>query len=714
MAYAPVHDYFDIHPTFSFPVEHGQYPVDQQEHVVSPESRSFSPASSRRKQQQQQQQQHADNATEFQEVSPYWATPGHPMPTAPSHQRGWSDSTISTEQGQPPLKMTKGDPSVSVSSTSPPSFTKKAITSLRLHRLHSGPWSLEITAMLISWAAVGAILGVLARFNGAALPAWPYYITLNALIALLAAIATATLGVALQSGLSQLKWIRFREGRAPLADMEAFDEASRGTWGALKLLATMRGGWLGSFGAVVAIVALALGPFAQQVVTYESRSVESPEGASINRALNYTGALPGKTSSTGFVPILPLKSAVYNGLFAESGRPGAALAFACPTGNCTWEPYETLGVCHSCTDLTPYLSVYCATNDTTTTSSSSSGEGCGWQVLSSSSSQGGVAIAGGRLDTGLDVFSMTSHVPAARGDMAHSTIVKLVFLGAEARDGRAGERRPWARQCVLSACAQTLASAVTNGVLEEKVVDSYVNATVLDISSDDDDDDGKDRHVYVANPRSNSSTPYVLGIEAMLAMRGWFATVFATGSAIRNPTGFNRTVGDDSSGGSGSGSSAVVVNLTVGISSGETFFDSDVVTAFYWNYYEYADGIDMLMSDTATSMTVAFRSFVGVEAVRGRATSAESYVRVHWGFAVLPILVVAGAALFLAVAIYRTKRSRTEPWKSSALAALLHGLDEDTRARLGDAGSLKEQKRWARGIKVQLNESVENRALLRG
>lgn len=437
-------------------------------------------------------------------------------------------------------------------------------------------------------------------------------------------------------------------------------------------------------------------------MTYESRSVESPRGASINRALNYTGALPGKTSSTGFVPILPLKSAVYNGLFAESGRPGAALAFECQTGNCTWEPYETLGVCHSCADLTPFLSVYCA-NETATGGSSSTGEGCGWQVP-----QGG-----GRLDTGLDVFSMTSHIPAARGDMPHSTIVKLVFLGTEAHDGLAGEKKPWARQCVLSACVQTLASAVANGVLEETVVDSYVNTTVLDISNDD--DDGKDRNVYAANPRSNnSSAPYVLGIEAMLAMRGWFATVFATGSAIRNAAGFNRTVGDDSS--SGSSSSAVVVNLTVGISSGETFFDSDVVTAFYWNYYEYADGLDMLMRDTATSMTVAFRGFQGAEPVRGRATSAESYVRVRWGFAVLPVLVVAGGALFLAAAAYRSRRSRAEPWKSSALAALLHGLDEDTRARFeGDAGgSLKEQKRRARGIKVQLNESDDNRVLLRG
>lgn len=238
MAYAPVHDYFDIHPTFSFPVEHGQYPVEQQ-HVVSPESRSFS---SRRKQQQQQQQQHADaDVTELQEVSPYWATPGHPMPTAPSHQRGWSDSTISTEE-EPPPPTAKGESVSASASTSmfPPPFAKRAAAYLQ--RLPDGPWTLEAVATLVSWAAVGAVLGVLARYNGAALPEWPYYVTLNAVIALLATVATATLGVALQAGLSQLKWVRFTEARAPLADAEAFDEASRGTWGALKLLATARGG----------------------------------------------------------------------------------------------------------------------------------------------------------------------------------------------------------------------------------------------------------------------------------------------------------------------------------------------------------------------------------------------------------------------------------------------------------------------------------------
>lgn len=85
-------------------------------------------------------------------------------------------------------------------------------------------------------------MGVVSRYNGRTLPDWPHDITLNALIALLATFANATISVCLASGISQAKWIRFKQEAAPLSDMEVFDEASRGSWGSLKLLVTARGG----------------------------------------------------------------------------------------------------------------------------------------------------------------------------------------------------------------------------------------------------------------------------------------------------------------------------------------------------------------------------------------------------------------------------------------------------------------------------------------
>jgi hypothetical protein len=111
------------------------------------------------------------------------------------------------------------------------------------HKLNPhGTWTFEILALVVALGAIGAIIGVVFRYNGRALPDWPHDITLNALIALLATFANATISVCLASGISQAKWIRFKQSAAPLSDMEVFDEASRGSWGSLKLLATARGG----------------------------------------------------------------------------------------------------------------------------------------------------------------------------------------------------------------------------------------------------------------------------------------------------------------------------------------------------------------------------------------------------------------------------------------------------------------------------------------
>lgn len=579
-----------------------------------------------------------------------------------SHQRGWSDSTISTH----------------ISSEKPflPSSSAGSVKNSRPFSA-CGSWLYEILSVTIALGAVGSTLGILAKFNGRSLPEWPYYITLNALIAVLVAITTATMNMALQSSMGQLKWIRFTESKARLFDMEAFDDASRGTWGAIKLLFTFRGGFLGSFGALISIVALVLGAFAQQIVIYDVKEIESLEGASVARALNYTGALPGNTSPTGFVPILPLKSAVYNGLFAENGRPGAALAFECQSGNCTWDHYDTLGVCGECVDLTPFIQQSCADPQNP--------EHCGWQVPQ-----------GANLTGDTQVFSLTSQIPAARGDQPHSSIVRLIFMGTEAYDGLAGEVKPWARQCTVSACVQTLETKVSNGILTEKIVDTKINNTVLDIS---DPNDGRDHNVYTV---AADRTEYLLGIEAMLSMRGWFTSVFANGSASRNAAAYNRTITDNS----------VVVNLTVGISSGETFFTSDIVTAFYWNYYQYADGLDLLIADLATSMTVAFRGFAGAVPVAGRAISAESYVHVRWGFAIVPIVVVVGAALFLVAAIIQTRRTTTPVWKSSALALLFHGLDDSARAHLVHTAGLREKTAQSRAMKVKLEE-LDDGILLR-
>jgi hypothetical protein len=386
------------------------------------------------------------------------------------------------------------------------------------------------------------------------------------------------------------------------------------------------------------------------------------------RVIRCTVRISTDISPAGFVPILPLKAAVYNGLFAENNRPAASLPFKCQSGTCAWEPFETLAVCHECTDISSLITRYCPPELGVSPNMSS----CGWQVPQGAHREYSLSIDCERtctnqmypllVNTSSDVFSMTSFIPSAYGDMPHSTMIRLIFMGTELHS-TPNELNPWASQCNLQACANTISAAVTNGTHRENITNSVLNHTVIDMSSPD---PTADYGVYIKG--TSDDTAYLLGMEALLSIRGWFSAIFTNGSATRTTSDFTHSVTDPDR--------AVVVNLTVGISSGETFFDTDIVTAFYWNYYEYADGINMLMSDLAVSMTTAFRGFAGAVDTNGKSITVESYVHIRWGFAVLPIAAIVATLVFLLAAMTMTHTSGTQVWKSSALVSLLHGSSD--------------------------------------
>lgn len=280
--------------------------------------------------------------------------------------------------------------------------------------------------------------------------------------------------------------------------------------------------------------------------------------------------------------------------------------------------------------------------------------------------------------------------------MSFSTIMKLVFMGTEEQDGLAGKVVPWARQCTLEACVQTIESRVVNGAITEKVVSSVANDSIPTEAAK------ALEPILISDAKDEQQYP--LGMQAMLGFRSWFQELFVNGSASRNQEYINNTI---------TSSDSIIANLTVGISEGETFFDNDIVQGFYWNYYEYKTGIDMLMDDLAISMTVSFRSLMGEE-VKGISLSEQSFVRVEWGFIVVPMLAVVLTGIFLALTIWRTNSTKSQLWKSSIIATLVHGLDDETREKLEEHDGLPLQREQAKNIKVQLkvDELDEKRGLL--
>lgn len=120
-----------------------------------------------------------------------------------------------------------------------------------------------------------------------ALPQWPFSITINSLISVFATISQMAMMMPVVECISQLKWLWFVR-KQKLADFDAFDEASRGPTGSLMLLGKIGLTHLASLGALIAILSIAFGAFAQQVVTYPLR--QEPTGtASTPMVLNYTG-----------------------------------------------------------------------------------------------------------------------------------------------------------------------------------------------------------------------------------------------------------------------------------------------------------------------------------------------------------------------------------------------------------------------------------------
>lgn len=339
-------------------------------------------------------------------------------------------------------------------------------------------------------------------------------------------------------------------------------------------------------------------------------------------------------------------------------------------------------MCQECTDISSLITRYCPPEMGASPNMSE----CGWQVPQ-----------GAHLNTSSDVFSMTSFIPSAYGNMPHSTMMRVIFMGTEYHD-IPNALNPWAKQCSLQACVNTLSSSVDNGALQENITSTVLNHTVLDIRSPDPD---SDYGVYI---KGESNDSYLLGMGALLSIRGWFSAIFTNGSATRTTSDFSRSITD--------ADRAVVVNLTVGISSGETFFDTDIVTAFYWNYYEYPSGIDMLMSDLAVSMTTTFRGFMGAVPTNGKSITTESYVHVRWGFAVLPIAVVVACLIFLLASMILTRTSHTHLWKSSALAVLFHGLDKETREKFHSEDGLLAKKKQAKAVKVTLYTGSRDETLL--
>ncbi|KAK5663829.1 hypothetical protein OQA88_32 [Cercophora sp. LCS_1] len=243
-------------------------------------------------------------------------------------------------------------------------------------------WWWEIGSVLLSAGCMGLVVDVLARADNTPLSHWTFEIQPNSLISVLTVVGKTSLLVAVTSsisresnfsltkimaantGSSELKWRHFRDQERPLSELDDFDNASRGPWGALILLTRFRiRNFLAWALALVTLLAMGIEPAAQNILDFTMEQVRLDNvTASITRA----DGLPAKPAPAEMQTLTQydvfkagidteklVSTAILTGILGVEPRP----AFECPAPatQCSWDDFSTLGLCASVENLTQVI-----------------------------------------------------------------------------------------------------------------------------------------------------------------------------------------------------------------------------------------------------------------------------------------------------------------------------------------------------------------------
>lgn len=104
-------------------------------------------------------------------------------------------------------------------------------------RWNSFSW--EMLAFILSTGLLIAIVAILAHYDRQPQPKWDR-VSLNSVISWLSTLSKACVIFCISEGLGQLKWVWFVQKVRPMSHLQDFDSASRGIWGSMQLIWSLR------------------------------------------------------------------------------------------------------------------------------------------------------------------------------------------------------------------------------------------------------------------------------------------------------------------------------------------------------------------------------------------------------------------------------------------------------------------------------------------
>ncbi|KAF6816732.1 hypothetical protein CPLU01_13787 [Colletotrichum plurivorum] len=632
-------------------------------------------------------------------------------------------------------------------------------------------WWLEILSSLLALGSIIAIVIILSLHEGKPLPRWPALISVNSLVAVFTAIFKASVVMPVAEGISQLKWDWFRRPKK-LSDVVLFDDASRGPWGSLLLIAKKltrpREAYLPILGAFITVAALAIDPISQAMIEHRGclLPVEpwSADVAEVSRTNYYLGSFTDFTANlVGLKADHAMEKALDRGLHYPQ-ETADLVNFKCATGNCTFQQggegsswFSSLAVCHSCRDITDRVIL-----ETVPGRESGYDNRTWWlpthlpEFYSELNLTAPVKTLELYKTVEVKTWGKTSKVIVnprfwidSWPDKPFYALDVLMVSNPTCQDCRSTspDNMAIAVRCNLDPCVRGYHAEVKNGVYsesEDKKPPQFLKDSSNAEEEDEDEDHPGDRHtkgwVLVTN------TSLVDGQE-----RPCVATQHWEPESVRVDFYANRSLGISQFSFTARESKPYskfyrqecvwTMDATtwgaLGFSldkllraEGNGTFNNKIgmVEGPMWLKEMYASGsgnmstVETMVRGLASAMTAAIRNkpygnlSTKVEAAlqpslarsRGTVSSMQTCVSVHWGWIAYPVLLLVLQWIFSV--LVSTRRHSGAAWKSSPLALLFHGLDDDLRKKHRHLDTVKDMDQSAEGIDVQLAPSGDPRS----
>ncbi|KAH0367761.1 hypothetical protein KCU65_g4399, partial [Aureobasidium melanogenum] len=509
------------------------------------------------------------------------------------------------------------------------------------HSTIRSEWAFEIIASVCSILCFIALITVLEVSRGKEPQFWlGGRITLNGLVALISAIARASIMVSVAASLSQLKWNRFAHESAEssqclLGDLSRYDKASRGPWGSFKLLVRPHIG-LGMVGALITISTLAFDFFAQQVTIVHYRSTALSNGTlpgAISRSEEYSRADKNGISVIS-IPDSTATAAMHNAILnPQTIIPPPA---QCSSGDCTWPAVSSLAVCGACTDISDTVVYVCRTQP-------GYYQNCTYTIPEGNLTYSLTKINATWAHYGNDALKMyeLSDQASVYNDAAIGYIKKYVVVDSTYRFSNQIE----AHTCALWWCVQTYHNSVQRGVHTEEIVATYNKADQALTSSS--------AYTTYSNITGFSDADANVPAGTNFSWSIWTTFAYEQTSFFESTTAYPST--------------AIF---------GEWEYRDDwgryLMKETNWSSFTERMAMSMTNNIRATGKAATPES-----RYQGQTWAQLPYIHVRWAWLAFPASLILASIGLLLACMWDTKRKRMPTWKDDALALLFCRTDPD-------------------------------------